>query len=370
MFLTDEEIEIIFGSTNPQDENAKAGKVQFGNAYFMEADSTGNYTNLPDWSAKRLTAVSASIAVNRQTRTASDKKLFHQEYVPAGITFKFELSGNDYEVTNKDEQKFLRKIENYSEKDKTQAIESFNRFREENNKLLDNEGIKKLLILLRGFAHGARIGAETSDADNGWGKLQWSLTAIKRSNEESIKKWLEDESAEFLQILPNWEELQKEADDTIINPPSQTTNLRLILECADDFLVNDPCKTKRDKNDASDKPNHSPLRNKDGKPILPKSSFKGAVRSQAERILRTMAITFKENISDQELKKIACYPDDMSKACPPIKDIKDLQKLCLACQIFGASGWKSIFSCSDFIGDKTDICRKQIERGKIIAQTP
>ena len=111
----------------------------------------------------RLTAVSVGIAVERKTRTASDKKLFHQEYVPEGIAFKFEIRGNDYKVTYRDEDNFLEKVKNYSEVKKAEAISEFRKFREENNKLLGDEGIKKLLVLLKGFANGVKVGAETVD---------------------------------------------------------------------------------------------------------------------------------------------------------------------------------------------------------------
>jgi CRISPR-associated RAMP protein (TIGR02581 family) len=318
--LTDDEIEIIFGSRDPQLETAKAGKVQFANAY-IQPNSTDGFKSLPDWSSERLTAVSAAIAVNRKTRTASDKKLFHSEYVPAGITFNFELSGNDYQ------EELLK----------------------------GDELFKKLLTLLKGFANGCRIGAETSGAEESWGKLEWNITAIKCSTADSINKWLADDSAELLELIPNLEALQKEAGEFALNLNTQPTKLSLVLECSDDFLVNDPSKTKKDKNDISDLPNHTPLRNKDGLPVLPKSSIKGAVRSQAERILRTMACS--QEVT--EFEKIACYPDDMKNACSPISDINDLGKLCLACQLFGASGWKSPVSFSDFTATKATARKRE-----------
>jgi CRISPR/Cas system CSM-associated protein Csm3 (group 7 of RAMP superfamily) len=329
-----EEIEIIFGSTELRDENAKAGKVQFSNAYIEIGQTLSGCEDLPDWSSERLTAVAVGIAVNRKTRTASDKKLFHQEYVPAGIKCKFEICGNDY------------------------AEET----------LKGDELLRKLLTLLKGFANGVRIGAETTEADKSWGEMKWTLSAIKRSNQASVMQWLEDKNAELLQTLPNWRDLQKEIDDTTITPPPQPTKLSLVLECSDDFLVNDPSKAKTPKEiEANDphnkKPNHSPLRNQDGKPMLPKSSIKGAIRSQAEKILRTIAVS--KNMPENLIKKtIACYPDDIKNACPPIKDIKDKNSLCLACQIFGASGWKSIFSCSDFVGEKTIFVNKKIVAGE------
>ena len=156
--------------------------------------------------------------------------------------------------------------------------------------------------------------------------------------------------AKFLFEVINTKDWEIESVNPVLN---QTLEMSLSLQCLDDFLVNDPSKTKRDKNEDSDKPNHSPLRNKEGNPILPKSSIKGAIRSQAEKILRTIAIGINENLTDEQLKKIACYPDDIKNACKPIKKADEVKDLCLACQLFGASGWKSPISFTDFIAQES-----------------
>jgi CRISPR-associated RAMP protein (TIGR02581 family) len=320
--LTTEEIDIIFGSTDPKLETAKAGKVQFSNAYVVDSEITDKpYMQLAGWNPKRFTAVSVGIAVDRKTRTASDKKLFYQEYVPEGITFKFELSGNDYEVTDKENLK-------------------------------GDEVLLKLLTFLEGFNHLTNpvcVGAETVGLDKSWGRLTWKLGEVKRTNTESLKTWFEsnDLNAEIPFELVETKDWKIDTPNT----NNQSLAMSLSLEFLDDFLVNDPSKTKtkEEQKDADNKkPNHSPLRNKDGNPILPKSSIKGAIRSQAEKILRTMAISQNENLTDEQLKKVACYPDDMQNACQPIKKADEVKGLCLACQLFGASGWKSPVSFTDF----------------------
>jgi len=313
--FTKDEIEIIFGSTDSQADNAKAGKVQFSNVYY--SSHAGSFAELADWHPTRLTAVSVGIAVNRKTRTASDKKLFHSEYVPAGITFNFYLIGNDYQ----------------------------------DESLKGDELLQKLLILLKGFASGVTVGAETVDADESWGKLKWSLNTINRSTGDSIKKWFENDNNDILELekVDNFADLQQFSRQPLVVSSSEIIRLNLVLECLDDFLVNDPSKVKTpaevEQNDPNNtKKNHSPLLNKAGNPILPKSSIKGAIRSQAEKILRTMAIN--QGITD--LSKIACYPDDMAKACSPIKKKDEVENLCLGCQLFGASGWKSPMGFTDF----------------------
>ena len=178
------------------------------------------------------------------------------------------------------------------------------------------------------------------------------MTSIKCSTEDSVKKWFENKSEEFLKDIAKFDEWKSFSLQPLSVSPKQT-QLTISLQCLDDFLVNDPSKVKTPEeakqNDPNNKkPNHSLLRNKDGKPILPKSSIKGAIRSQAEKILRTMAIRINSNLTDDKLKEIACYPDDMKNACSPIKKIDQVQDLCLACQLFGASGWKSPVSFTDF----------------------
>lgn len=322
--LTADEIETIFGSKDPRADNATAGKVQFSNAYLDPNKPIVGFDDLPEWSSDRLTAVSVGIAVDRKTRTASDQKLFHQEYVPPGITFDFSLIGNNYEEDN----------------------------------IKGDEVYKKLLSLLEGFnskVNPVCLGAETAGLEKSWGEIEWSLTSIEEINANELEMWLESDADDswtvFLKEIDTAKKVQLKANAKSIakTVSNQTLNFPLSLNCLDGFFVNDPSKTKRGRDDTSDRPNHSPLRTKDGKPLLPKSSIKGAVRSQSERILRTMAI----NRGVTNLKKIACYPNDMKQACKPIKHTNEAGNLCLACQLFGASGWKSPIQFTDFVATKS-----------------
>jgi CRISPR/Cas system CSM-associated protein Csm3 (group 7 of RAMP superfamily) len=77
-----------------------------------------------------------------------------------------------------------------------------------------------------------------------------------------------------------------------------------------------------------------------GKVVLPAKSFRGAFRAQAEKILRTMGIH-------------ACNPLETiptNGCCKAVEDISDVEKgkLCMACRIFGAPGWKTPLSISEF----------------------
>ena len=84
-----------------------------------------------------------------------------------------------------------------------------------------------------------------------------------------------------------------------------------------------------------DDPDFYPRRDAKGKPYLPAKSFRGAIRSQAERIIRT-------------LDGHVCFIDEVKPDCKPVEKMADVDRLCLACQLFGGTGWKTPIRISDF----------------------
>ena len=152
-------LDLFFGSENPQAVNAVAGKSQFWNAHAVKKDYQFAH-DPPGWDAGRLTAVAYGIAVMRRTRTVREKKLFHQEYVPPGVTFSFALGGNDYE--------------------------------EHDERTHGNKGLLELLILLEGFnlVNAVTLGAEADGLEKGWGRLRWDLATIKRLGCDEVKEWV------------------------------------------------------------------------------------------------------------------------------------------------------------------------------------
>jgi hypothetical protein len=78
------------------------------------------------------------------------------------------------------------------------------------------------------------------------------------------------------------------------------------------------------------------------------------LRTQAERILRTMLDVDDDQWLEPKLQSkihhhIACRPEIPDLACKPVKELKEVkEKLCLACQLFGAPGWRSPLRISDF----------------------
>src|SRR5205085_4758991 len=84
------------------------------------------------------------------TKTVMEDRLFHQEFVPAGIVFDVCIGVQDAED--------------------------------------DNDELKELLALLEGF--NEREVSLGSDTANGWGLFDWDLTDVRFLNSDGVKAWL------------------------------------------------------------------------------------------------------------------------------------------------------------------------------------
>jgi len=295
--------EELFGSEEPDDPEAVGGKAEFHDAPSI---SFGELVNpSPYWCHVRRTDVLAGVTLNRQRLTASDERLFHLEFVPPGVTFEVKISG--------------QKLEDSEVDDLLRALEAF------------NDELAPIAL-----------GSSTGD---GWGRMDWRLTSLKRMRTDEIIAWVaSDDPATGDAMLPEIPEnefhdflvrSQTFAERCIDPGPRVKLNLRLRMESH--FLVNDPSRTKKTVDD--DLPNHAPLRTVNGRAVLPASSLRGAIRSQAERILRTIGGV-----------KAACYPDGDGPrpACASVYHSSELSVLCPACQIFGAPGWRAPLELTDF----------------------
>jgi len=107
--------------------------------------------------------------------------------------------------------------------------------------------------------------------------------------------------------------------------------LDITLHGASHFLVNDPSQTGAIRDQQT---GHAPLRDAAGHVVLPASAFRGVLRSQAEKILRTL-----------HGSHAACTP---AAVCAPVETLADVARRCLACQLFGAAGWRSPLAVTDF----------------------
>lgn len=256
----------------------------------------------PHWRPEHLTGVAVSVAIDRPKKVAAENMLAHYEFVPPGVSFKVIISGK-----------------NAKEND-----------------------IPYLLLALEQFNRGAiTLGANTV---NGWGRLKWDLNEIKVMTEAQIIDWIKSDNKPVgynaLIAIPAeekeaYENKAAEIQNKILhltNPPRLTLKMALTFDSP--FLVNDPGQTGKGEN----LPDHAPLLVRYDKPFLPSKSIRGAFRSQAEKILRTIG-------------KRACFPTEKplpTKVCTPVLKKDDLANLCPACKLFGASGWQSPVEFSDF----------------------
>ncbi len=290
----------LFGVEDKGNSEGVGGKAEFWDAFTLRCD--GMIKPPPYWCDCRLTGIATSVAINRRTKTASEKKLFHVEFVPPGVTFGVTVSGD-----------------------------------------FTNDEVDDLLFLFEGFNNGPQavaLGARTGD---GWGQLIWELTSIRRLEAADVPAWIANGGRRIgyaaLNVIPpaELEVFRKRSQVRAAAPsPPDCLTLNMTLEFKTQFLVNDPEQTGPAEEGKSA---HMPLLDADGRILLPASSIRGAIRSQAEKILRTLG---------SELT--ACYPDGNGPHI--VYGTGELKGLCLACQVFGAPGWRSPVQFSDF---KTEV---------------
>jgi CRISPR/Cas system CSM-associated protein Csm3 (group 7 of RAMP superfamily) len=310
----DKVVEQIFGSRDTKKKDAVGGKAEFWNAYAVNTPAF-DYEP-PFWDDRRLTGVAASVAIDRQTGTSVKKKLFHFEFIPPGVSFKIVVTGQDFE---------------------------------DSKEYPENEILPLLCAFEDGFNKSPFITFGAS-AGNGGGRLRWSLTDIRKMDCEGVLKWIKSDFSpigyDALESITSEERSSLEEKARILlYAPKEKQNILLtvILHFDRNFLINDPSQTKKtapqeiDENKLYD---HAPLVDIFGEIILPASSIRGAFRSQAEKILRTI-----------KGSEAACYQTSLEtqRACEQVGSIEDIESLCPACLVFGTPGWRSPVEFSDFI---------------------
>ena len=250
------------------------------------------------WDSMRKTCISVGVAIDRMTRTAADKLLYHYEYVPAEVVFTLTIDAQGATI----------------------------------------EGIQLLLRALSACnldADGVAFGADTAGGD---GKLTWKPESVFHLPESQIAAWLETDGlvAGFatLPLRADSKQLLAGAaqDRTATRRPLMVIDLQ--IQIAGNFLVNDPGRTGR----RDDNGEHSRAfrRSRGGQAILPPRSLQGALRSQAERIARTLG-GLKAVSSIKELN-LAGEGGQTRLAT----------ELCPVSRLFGAPGWRKPMRCSAF----------------------
>lgn len=275
--------ERVFGvmdTNNP--ERRWGGKAEFTDAFFAR-DTVSSRPALRWWDGARKTCVAPGVAIDPHTRTADDEKLFYHEFVPPGVEFNVEIGGRD----------------------------------------LEDPEVDLLLagLLAMDLPGGPKLGAGTAD---GWGRMSWRLDSIERS--DALAAWLAGKADCFYVKLDHSPYVKRA--NALLQRLGGGSSLAIDLGISFDshFLVNDPSQCGKD-----GLPDHAPV-TENGQIVLPASSIRGAFRSQAERILKTI------------------FPDEVTEV-RSVEGIEDVRKLPRFCQLFGATGWRSPVHFTDFRPD-------------------
>jgi CRISPR/Cas system CSM-associated protein Csm3 (group 7 of RAMP superfamily) len=306
--------ECLLGSDTLDENDSVGGKLVFFDASWESGTDQATLTkekrhldtdrDRPWWDNKRKTCVVVSVSLDRRTRTAKNQKLYHLEYVPAQETFRFEIGADDLD--------------------------------------LENHEIKAVLGLLESFNHPSdpvSLGGQTS---NGWGRMKWTCESANCFDD--LKAWLEsdDPPLSFDACTALGSNRLGALVATALPTPTDQLIINLTLTLESPWLIRDPRQRERSEKakelvdqrrlDESDKPTDAvPVRDESGKPFVPAKSLRGALRSRAEMILRTLGHTLEAHPSD--INPISTKDKDTQQAINAIAQ-KDL-----AARLFGLSGW-------------------------------
>lgn len=281
------------------------GKAEVWNAFVSElpsfADEPAGSPKLPPyWCAKRCTGVRASVALDRRTRTVASDRLFHEEFVPPGTKIRVRVSGQG----------------------------------------LTEEELDLLLFALDGFnREPKRVSLGAGGAD-GAGRCSWALNRLSRQRPEEVGRWLAQQPAPagyeglFEVAEAERKAIQGRALTRWVVPPANELAVRLAITFDAPFLVAAP-RRKTEAQEGTGEPDHVPVTDAAGRPLLPASSLRGALRHRAEKVLRTLGVH-------------ACRPEEPAEACKAVTKIEQVGDLCPACLLFGAPGWGTLLQVPDF----------------------
>ena len=307
------EFERLFGSEDMTaffGREDHGGRVEFHDATFASLPPDAG-KNAPHWRADKpdeLTAIEASVALDRRTRTASEGKLFHTEFVPSGAVFHARLTAQGIGV----------------------------------------DDVKRLLGALARFTGEAGAPTLGAEGANGWGRVKWDQTSVKRFGAEHFTKWLDGTGHGYAACEDCAEEVTIAPDGT--SAAASVLAIPITLKFHSPLLVRRSEPPKQSGNDAI--PNARPRLTPEGYALLPARSFRGALRSQCERILRTV---FGDECA---VGKTAPDPAHEPEA---LHDSAHPETLSLAARIFGAAGWRAVLDCTDFISAEEPALNAQRE---------
>jgi CRISPR/Cas system CSM-associated protein Csm3 (group 7 of RAMP superfamily) len=267
----------VFGRELPNapagEANTFPGSAEFGHATAQEQVSFSFETR---------------IAIDRVTRTVADGKLFHVDVVPSGAQFQAKVV-----------------LPKASEAEAA-----------------------ALAALLRGCneAQPLTLGAH---GKAGWGRVVVDAVDAQVLTDEDRLRWWSDTTGQAKGWLDfaspvKLQEMQIAVSDNLIQVP-------LTIQFDGPFAVRDASYRKPKGDKHQNEPDIKP-RQRGTRPLLPATGFLGALRSQAERILRTLGIETPQG-------------HDAAKA-PTGGAPTDLASL-----LFGCAGWRGLIGAADdFVG--------------------
>jgi len=287
-------IAVLFGSPHYEQKDLVGGRVEFCDCLAAEIiPSFSDAGRPPYWDKARLTGVTASVAIDRRTGTRADKKLFHEEYVPPGVCFDVVITGQD----------------------------------------LDDGQVAALAHAIQtGFNPCAKNPITLGTAGcSEWGRLEWKPGKISKMTKADVLAWLKNPRPGYsmMEALPAY---QLDCSGISSSQAIGGVKIELKLRFEGQFLIDDKSRSRKVTGEEHEA-DFNPRRDTNGNVILPVRSFRGALRSQAERIVRTIGGT-------------ACSP---AKPCEAVRKKEDVEKkLCPACRLFGASGWRTTLHIQPF----------------------
>ncbi|MCK6401066.1 MAG: RAMP superfamily CRISPR-associated protein [Sphaerotilus natans subsp. sulfidivorans] len=281
--------ERLFGAV--KGDKTTSGGVEFTYLY-AQPDTLPQTSGLPQFGRPDHPHVAhlAHVSRNRDTGAAEAQRLFLSQVVPPGVVFGFDCTARGLS-------------------------------REDMGVLLG------LLALAGDAREGLRLGAGKA-ADQG--RVSWHQGDVWCLDADKLAAlWASDDGR-------MWTDRTRVRDLKTIHQTVASGNwLRLdglVLDFYSPFLVYERTGEK-----GTGKPNGKPRTNHAGCAVLPSTSLHGALRAQAERILRTIG---RETPAGYEV--------------PGVQGLDDAGRtLDLASVLFGAPGWRSLLRCSDFVDDGT-----------------
>lgn len=279
----------LFGSMDASDCTTPA-QVEFCNAYMVEKVQG---SGLPAFDVAKQRALLPHSVRNRDYGTVQDKLFFTEQVVPPGAQFAFECTAQN----------------------------------------LSQEDIQTLLGILELAGQGDSSfqlgGRKTSNN----GRVSWTACEVRRIEDfTALWKAVQTHSSTPVDLWACGVVQKRIPPKPLALRSDQLLVLNsLELKFHTPFLVYEKI-DKEGKPDLKNGPDGKPRTNHAGRAALPASSLHGALRSQAERILRTLGEATPEGYK-----------------VPAVFGLDKDPKLNLAAVLFGAPGWRGVLQCSDFL---------------------